>query len=57
MERNVWDAIQEQMAFELPFGSYVTEDDEVLTDEHLTESDIVQSIKESKEETTVVKSE
>ena len=50
---NVWEAIQEQFAIDIPFENYVAVDDAILTGETMTEEDIVQSVRMSKEEGTV----
>ena len=49
VDRNVWDAIQEQFHFELNFEEYVAVYEGVLTAENMRESEIVDSIKESQE--------
>ena len=42
-----WDAVQEEFAIDVPFENYVAVDDDVLTSETMTESDIVDAVKKS----------
>ena len=57
VDRNVWDAIQEQYEIDIPFENYVAVDDAVLTGENMTDEEIVQSVIASKDTIEVKKEE
>ena len=47
IDENIWEAIQEQYAIDIPLENYVAVYESVLTSEALTDEEIVQSVKES----------
>ena len=57
VDRNIWDLIQHQFNIDVPSENYLLVDDAVLTSASMTDEEIIQAVKESKEQKCNIKCE